>query len=104
VWSSRWNDNWQGKQHYSEKSAPVPLCPPQIPHDLTWARTRAAALGSQWLTARAMTRPYLIDTGGSLSGMRRPRLEADHSPQNNAEVKKDGAIHPQERNSYWHCN
>jgi hypothetical protein len=28
------------------KPAPVPLCPPQIPHDLTWARTRAAAVGS----------------------------------------------------------
>jgi hypothetical protein len=26
-------------------AAAVPLCPPQIPHDLTWARTRAAAEG-----------------------------------------------------------
>jgi hypothetical protein len=26
------------------KPAPVPLCPPQIPHDLTWARTRAATI------------------------------------------------------------
>jgi hypothetical protein len=25
----------------------LPLCPPQIPHDLTRARTRAAAVGSQ---------------------------------------------------------
>jgi hypothetical protein len=33
------------------KPAPVPLCPPQIPHDLTRARTRAAAVGSQRLTA-----------------------------------------------------
>jgi hypothetical protein len=29
------------------KSAPVPLCPPQIPHDLTWVRTLAAAVGSR---------------------------------------------------------
>jgi hypothetical protein len=29
------------------RRAPVPLCQPQIPHDLTWARTRAAAAGSQ---------------------------------------------------------
>jgi hypothetical protein len=29
----------------------VPLCPPQIPHDLTWDRTRAAAVGIQRLTA-----------------------------------------------------
>jgi hypothetical protein len=33
------------------------LCPPQIPHDLTWNRTRAAAVGSQRLTASAMARP-----------------------------------------------
>jgi hypothetical protein len=24
-----------------EKTAPMPLCPPEIPHDLTRARTRA---------------------------------------------------------------
>jgi hypothetical protein len=27
-------------------SAPAPLCPPQILHDVTWDRTRAAAVGS----------------------------------------------------------
>jgi hypothetical protein len=32
------------------KFAPVSLCPPQIPHDLTWARTRAAAVGIRRLT------------------------------------------------------
>jgi hypothetical protein len=41
--SSQWNENWQGKQKYSEKPSPVPLCPPQIAHDLTWDRTWAAA-------------------------------------------------------------
>jgi hypothetical protein len=30
--------------------APVPLCPPQIPHDLTWDETRR-------LTDSAMARP-----------------------------------------------
>jgi hypothetical protein len=35
----------------------VPLCPAQIPHDLTWDRTRAAAVASQRLTAWAMARP-----------------------------------------------
>jgi hypothetical protein len=39
------------------KLAPVPLCPPQIPHDLTWARTRAAAVGIQWLTAWVVALP-----------------------------------------------
>jgi hypothetical protein len=33
------------------KPAPVPLCPPQIPHYLTWSGTRAAAVVSRRLTA-----------------------------------------------------
>jgi hypothetical protein len=35
----------------AENLPPVPLCPPQIPYDMTWARTRAAAVGSKRLTA-----------------------------------------------------
>jgi hypothetical protein len=35
----------------------MPLCPPQIPHDLTPDRTRAAAVGSRRLLARATARP-----------------------------------------------
>jgi hypothetical protein len=42
------------------KPVPVPLCPPQIPHDLPWARTRPAAVGSRRLTAWAMARPTCI--------------------------------------------
>jgi hypothetical protein len=42
--------NWSTQR----KPAPVSLCPPQIPHDLTQARTWSAAVGSQWLTAWAM--------------------------------------------------
>jgi hypothetical protein len=43
----------------STRRAPstVPLCPPQIPHDLNWDRTRAAEVGSRLLTAWAMSRP-----------------------------------------------
>jgi hypothetical protein len=33
----------RGNRSARRKPAPVPLCPPQIPHDLTWDRTRAAA-------------------------------------------------------------
>jgi hypothetical protein len=40
-----------GNQSTRRKPAPVPLCPPQIPHDLTWARTRAEVVGSRRLTA-----------------------------------------------------
>jgi hypothetical protein len=40
----------RGNESTRRKPAPVPFCPSQIPHDLTWARTRAAAVGSQRLT------------------------------------------------------
>jgi hypothetical protein len=39
------------------KLVPPPLCPPQIPHDLTLARTRASAVRGRRLTAWDMTRP-----------------------------------------------
>jgi hypothetical protein len=41
----------RGNRSTRRKPAPVPHCPPQIPHDLTWDRTRTAAVGSQRLTA-----------------------------------------------------
>jgi hypothetical protein len=47
----------RGNRSTRRKPATVPLCPPQIPHDLTWARTRAAAVGSRRLTASATARP-----------------------------------------------
>jgi hypothetical protein len=36
---------------------PVPLCSPQIPHDMTWARNVAAAVGRRVLIAWAMAWP-----------------------------------------------
>jgi hypothetical protein len=41
----------KGNRSTRRKPAPAPLCPPQIPLDQTRARTRAAAVGSQRLTA-----------------------------------------------------
>jgi hypothetical protein len=40
----------KGNRSTRGKPAPVPLCPPQIPHDLTHAQTRAAAVGSRRLS------------------------------------------------------
>jgi hypothetical protein len=40
----------KGNRSTSRKPAPVPLCPPQAPHAAR-TRTRAAAVGSQRLTA-----------------------------------------------------
>jgi hypothetical protein len=54
----------QGKPKNSEKTCPVPLCPPQIPHGLTRARTRASAVRGQRLTAWAMARPPTPPTEG----------------------------------------
>jgi hypothetical protein len=48
----------RGNRSTRTKPAPVPLCPPHS----TWprrARSRAAAVGSQRLTAWAMAQPYL---------------------------------------------
>jgi hypothetical protein len=41
----------RGNRSTRRKPAPVPLCPPQIPHDLIRARNRAAAMRIQRLTA-----------------------------------------------------
>jgi hypothetical protein len=49
--TGRWN------QSTRRKPALVPLCPPQIPHGLTWYQTQATAVGSQQLTAWAMAQP-----------------------------------------------
>jgi hypothetical protein len=40
-----------GNEVLGEDLPPISLCSPQIPHDLTWARTRAAAVGSRRLAA-----------------------------------------------------
>jgi hypothetical protein len=34
-----------------ENLPPVQICPPHIPHDLTWARTRATEVGSRRLAS-----------------------------------------------------
>jgi hypothetical protein len=52
----------RGNRNTREKSAPLPLCLPRIPYDLTWARTR---------TAWAMARPvigllYFLDVTWSI--------------------------------------
>jgi hypothetical protein len=55
VWRATVELYWQGKtEELGEKPVPVPLCPPQIPHGLTWARTRASAVRGRRLTTWAM--------------------------------------------------
>jgi hypothetical protein len=60
VCSSRWNENWQGKPKYSEKTCHTATFLPWISHDMTWDRTRADTMGSWQLTAWAMERPFIL--------------------------------------------
>jgi hypothetical protein len=46
AWTSSRNQKLQKKPRNR-----VPLCPPRISHDLTWDRSRAAAVEIRWLTA-----------------------------------------------------
>jgi hypothetical protein len=52
---------WQGKpEELGEKPVPVPLCPPQIPHGLTRARTWASAVRGRRLTTWVMARSQCL--------------------------------------------
>jgi hypothetical protein len=46
----------RGSWNTRRKASPVPLCPPQIPHDFVWNSTLAAVIRSWLLTAWAMAR------------------------------------------------
>jgi hypothetical protein len=52
--------NGRGNASTRRKLASVPLCPPQIPHDPTWDRNRAAVNIRRQLTTRAMVRPGFV--------------------------------------------
>jgi hypothetical protein len=109
----------RGNRSTRRKPDLVPLCPPQIPHDLT----QAAAVGSRRLTCLSyglakiilklisqdssicITTGYRLDRRGSTSGRdkryfsspQRPdrsEREAGHSPPSSAEGKNVGAIPP----------
>jgi hypothetical protein len=54
----------RGNLSIRRKSAPVPLCPPQIPNNLTLDQTRAGAMGSQQLTAWVIARSYSLPIRG----------------------------------------
>jgi hypothetical protein len=60
VWWATVEWYWQGKtEKLGEKTVPMLLCPPQIQHGLTRARTRASAARGRRLTTWAMARPVL---------------------------------------------
>jgi hypothetical protein len=59
-WRIWWNEDWQGKPKYSEKTCPSATLSATDPTYQSRARTRAAAVGSQRLTAWAMARPLHV--------------------------------------------
>jgi hypothetical protein len=74
VWRATVEWYWQGKtEELGEKPIPVPHCPPQIPHELTRARTRASAVRGQRLTTWAMARPVHAVSRRSLTAQARIR-------------------------------
>jgi hypothetical protein len=66
----------RGNRTTRRKSAPAPLCPPQIPLNKTRDRTLAAAVGSQRLTTRAMARPLFYPFGRALRLFLRRKIRA----------------------------
>jgi hypothetical protein len=57
FWSNLWNENWQGKPKYSEKTYPSATLSTTKFHMRPDLEPRTAAVGSQRLTAWAMARP-----------------------------------------------
>jgi hypothetical protein len=55
----------RGSWSTRRKPAPESLCPPQIPHDLIWARIRVVEVGNRRLTAWAMARPQAMSRNWS---------------------------------------
>jgi hypothetical protein len=58
MWSSRWNENWQGKPKYSKKACFSSILSTKILHDLTRKGIRAAAVESRRPTASAIARNF----------------------------------------------
>jgi hypothetical protein len=53
VWNTRWNENWQEKPKYSEKTCPSATLSTINATWYTWDQARAAGVGSRRLTAWA---------------------------------------------------
>jgi hypothetical protein len=56
IWSSGGTILTRETEGLGEKPVSVPLCPPQIPHELTWARTWFSVVRKRRLTAWVMVR------------------------------------------------
>jgi hypothetical protein len=61
----RWNDINKEKQTYWKQIVPVPLCPPQISHEMTWDWAVRGRSLTAWAIARRSlcSLQYLVYTG-----------------------------------------
>jgi hypothetical protein len=64
-----------GNKSNRRKPSSLPLCPPQIPHYITWAPTLAASVGSQPLTVWATARPMRTLTNNDTGEAKGKKLE-----------------------------
>jgi hypothetical protein len=51
---------WESARETEILGETCAICPPQVSHDFTWDRTRAAALEDQWLAAPAVVRTGIM--------------------------------------------
>jgi hypothetical protein len=66
IWNSWWNGTLQGNRSTRRKPTPVLLHWRQNPHNPTWDRTQAAAVGNRRLRKRQITRQ---DGGNKISSL-----------------------------------
>jgi hypothetical protein len=65
-WRILWNEDWQGKPKYSEKTCPRTTLPTTNPTCQTRARTWTAVVGSQLLTTWAMPRTSTVHSSSCI--------------------------------------
>jgi hypothetical protein len=76
----------RGNRSTQRKPAPVPHCPPQIPHDQTRAWTQASAVGSQRLTTSAMALPALFITKAVYVWVQKNSIIPDYKSSNSSHL------------------
>jgi hypothetical protein len=86
----------RGNRSTRRKPARAPLCPPKIPLDQTVARTRAAAVRSQRLTAWAMALPYWSSPSSEANSRAHPlwKLQTSYEPESSLPCSEESATGP----------
>jgi hypothetical protein len=70
---------FKGDRNIRRNTIPVPFCPPQIPHDLTWARNLIAAIGSWHLAGFLLSLLFVLEDEGDMFVEHIGRLSQDYT-------------------------